>query len=235
MIDYIWTAARLGLSTTFFSIYCTLRGLRDSDKYLKNALVWSKQMMRILHLDLEIIGKENQIKGENYVYVANHSSLLDIPVLLYALNDNVRIIYKKELEKIPIFGLGMKYSPFIAVSREGGPGAMKSLNEAIEAMKEDKGILIYPEGTRSKDGTIGEFKRGAFVMAEKAGKKIIPVTIIGTNTIMPKGKFSITKGVKVKVIISPAMPLPEERHKRAMLAYINEIRDIIVANHEKYA
>jgi len=156
--------------------------------------------------------------------------LLDIPVLIYGLDDNVRIIYKKELENIPIFGWGMKQSPFIPVSRGDGGESMKSLNEAISAMKESKSILIYPEGTRSVDGTLGEFKRGAFVLAEKAGKKIVPVTVIGTNKILPKGTTKILKGAKVRIIISEPMELPAERHKRAMMVYIDTIRSIILDN-----
>ena len=192
-------------------------------------------MVSIMDIDLEVIGKENLVKDENYVYVANHSSLLDIPVLIYGLDDNVRIIYKKELEKLPIFGWGMKQSPFIAVSRGDGAGSMKSLNEAITAMKGNKSILIYPEGTRSLDGKLGEFKRGAFVLAEKAGKKIVPVTVVGTNKVLAKGTTKAAKGIKVRIIISPPMDLPEERHKRAMMAYIDSIRSIILDNLSKYS
>lgn len=236
MISYLWTMCRAGLSTLFYSIYTVYRGRGgNSDAYHHYAVEWGKQMVNIMDMDLEVIGKEHLSPDENYVYVANHSSLLDIPVLIYGLDDNVRIIYKKELENIPIFGWGMKQSPFIPVSRGDGGESMKSLNEAISAMKESKSILIYPEGTRSVDGTLGEFKRGAFVLAEKAGKKIVPVTVIGTNKILPKGTTKILKGAKVRIIISEPMELPAERHKRAMMAYIDTIRTIILENLTKHS
>lgn len=236
MISYLWTVIRAGLSTLFYSIYTVFKGRGgNSDAYHLYAVEWGKQMVRIMDIDLEVTGKEYLTKGENYVYVANHSSLLDIPVLIFGLDDNVRIIYKKELEKIPIFGWGMKQSPFIPVSRGDGAGSMKSLNEAIATMKENKSILIYPEGTRSLDGKLGEFKRGAFVLAEKAGKKIVPVTVVGTNKVLAKGATKAEKGVKVRIIISQPMDLPEERHKRAMMSYIDNIRSIILDNLSKYS
>lgn len=231
MLTYIYTVIKLAILTVFYSLYSTYKGRGgDSDAYHRSAYVWAKKLIKYLDIRLNITGLENLNKEENYVYIANHTSLIDIPVLVYALNDNIRIVYKKELEKVPIFGYGLKYSPFIAVTREGGAEAMKTLNEGIAAMKENKSILIFPEGTRSQDGKLGEFKRGAFLMAEKAEKKIVPVAVRGTNLILAKGKSRFKKGVNVNVIISPPEELPADRHKKAILEFIAKVREIILKN-----
>lgn len=231
MLNYLYTLVKTSLLTVFYSLYTVWKGRGgNSDNYHKYALEWGKKLIKSLKINLSITGKEFLNNDENYVYISNHSSLIDIPVLIAALDDNIRIIYKKELEKIPLFGYGMKHSPFIAVSRDGGADALKTLNAAIEAMKENKSILIFPEGTRSKDGNLGEFKRGAFVLAERAGKKIVPVTVIGTDEILPKGESKFKKGVNVKVILSPPIELPEVKNKKTMLALIQSIHDIINDN-----
>ncbi len=231
MIGYIYTVLRVGLLTVFYSLYSTFKGRRgDSDAYHRSAFIWARKIITSLRIKVNLTGAELLNKDDNYVYIANHSSLIDIPVLVHTLNDNIRIIYKKELEKIPFFGYGLKYSPFIAVSRDGGKEAMKTLQEGIAAMKENKSILIFPEGTRSKDGTLGEFKRGAFLMAEKAGKKIVPVTVKNTNKILPKGESKFKKGVEVSVIISPPMELPEVANKKTMLEFIEQVKGIINTN-----
>ncbi len=231
MFSYIYTLSKLGIITTFYSLYSSFKGRNgNSDLYLQTAYKWAEKVIKILKIKITVNGKELLNKNSNYVYISNHLSLIDIPVLTFGLNDNFRIIYKKELEKIPLFGLGMKYSPFIPVSREGGAEAKKTLSSAIEAMKENKSILVFAEGTRSKDGTLGEFKRGAFLLAEKAEKQVVPVTIKGTNLVLPKGKFNYKKGVNVEIIISAPMDLPEIKNKKTMADFIQEVRDKIYQN-----
>lgn len=231
MLNFIYTLGKLGTITTFYSLYSSYKGRNgNSDLYLKSAYKWAEKVIKLLKINLKISGKELLNADSNYVYISNHLSLIDIPVLTYGLNDNIRIIYKKELEKIPLFGLGMKYSPFIPVSRDGGADAKKTLASAIDAIKENKSILVFAEGTRSKDGSLGEFKRGAFLLAEKSGKQIVPVTIKGTNLVLPKGKYNYKKGVTVEIIISAPMDLPEVKNKKTMADFIQEVRDTIYQN-----
>jgi 1-acyl-sn-glycerol-3-phosphate acyltransferase len=109
-------------------------------------------------------------------------------------------MYKKELEKIPFMGWALKSSPFISVNRSDPRNAMAGLEEALKSVQEDVSVVIFPEGTRSKDGSLGAFKRGAFVLASRSGKTIIPITIVGTNKILPSNSFDFTRG-QVKLII----------------------------------
>ena len=137
--------------------------------------------------------------------------------------------YKKELEKIPIFGTGLRRSPFIPVSRGSGKSAASTLGAAIAEMKKNRSILIFPEGTRSVDGNVAEFHRGAFLMAAKADKMLVPVSISGTINILPKKAISLKPGCTVKVHFSAPLDVPNGS-RAEMLAFMESLRETI-ANH----
>lgn len=170
---------------------------------------WSKRVLCISGVSLDICGREYLDRNESYIYITNHSSLYDIPIVFTALDDNVRIMYKKELEKVPIFGYGLKLSPFISVIRTEPREAMKSIENALEAIRENVSVILFPEGTRSKDGKLAKFKRGAFMLASRSGKRIVPVAIIGSNKIKETGKWRFgNRNVKV-TILEPVEALTE--------------------------
>ena len=106
MLRFYWKKIIAAVITLYYSVYCVLQYRKSgSDAYHKNAVIWSENLLSSLDIKLEIEGESNIVPGANYVFIANHSSLLDIPVALYAVKHNsLRIIYKKELEQIPIFG-----------------------------------------------------------------------------------------------------------------------------------
>ena len=159
----------------------------------RHARDWSSLLLKITGVNL-VINDNSGREDKSYIYIANHSSLFDIPVLLSSLKDNSRIIYKEELEKIPLFGWCLKMSPFISVKRDDPKNALQGFREAVKSISEGDSVIIFPEGTRSIDGKLGEFKKGAFLMAEKSRKEIVPVVIHGTSAIMPKGKLKFCKG-----------------------------------------
>ena len=161
---------------------------------------WARRILFFAGVRVETIGRENIERQKSYIFVANHSSYFDIPAAFVAIPNRMRIMYKKELEKIPVFGWYLKYSDFVAIEREEVASARQSLNEALKLIQQDYSVLIFPEGTRSADGTLGEFKRGALYLAIKSGKEIVPVTIIGAREILPRGSFFFRTG-KIKVVI----------------------------------
>ncbi len=169
-------------------------------KFHKSAKKWAHRILSIVGVNLEVIGSERISHNDSYIFLANHSSLLDIPVLQYGLDNDFRIIYKKELEKIPVFGYGLKKSPYIAVVREDPREAMSSIENAIKTIQKGASVLIFPEGTRSSDGKLQEFKRGAFLLAARSNKPIVPVAIVGTSKLLPSKKFDIRRG-DVRLII----------------------------------
>ena len=177
--------------------------------YYENARKWSAELMDIAGIKLEVFGRSNIDKNETYIFVSNHSDLFDIPILHCAIENDFRIIYKKELEKVPIFGKGLERSPYIGVVRENPQKAMKSVENAIKSAGEGRSVLVFPEGTRTKTGAVGQFKRGGFMIAARAGKPVVPVAVKGTYGISTSSKFAI-KGADVKVMIGE--PIYQSSH-----------------------
>jgi 1-acyl-sn-glycerol-3-phosphate acyltransferase len=137
----------------------------------------------------------------------NHLSFLDGPLLATAIPRPVRIILKKSLFRIPILGIGMRHVGFIPVDRKGAKGGQKSIRKAAELMRE-KGysFLVFPEGTRSRDGRLQAFRRGGFFLALEGGAPILPITIQGTFELMPRKQWYARKG-NVQIVFHDPIPL----------------------------
>jgi 1-acyl-sn-glycerol-3-phosphate acyltransferase len=143
---------------------------------------------------VEVEGGGGIRKGEPYIFAANHQSQFDIPVLAGFLQEDFCWMAKKELFQIPVFGRSMRATGFIPVDRSHGRQAMQSLLEAAKRIAAGTSVILFPEGTRSRDGRLQEFKSGAMVLAIKAGVPLVPVAIIGTHKILPKGKLLVQPG-----------------------------------------
>lgn len=167
--------------------------LEGSDKFYEATKVWAIGLLKKANISV-IIKPTNYDKSKSYIIVANHSSYLDIPILLSSLEIPFVIMYKRELEKIPIFGKGLKLSHFISVDRSNPRDAIKSLATAVELLKGNISVLIFPEGTRSTDGNLGEFKKGATRIAYKSKCSILPIRISNSNELMKKNSLLIKKG-----------------------------------------
>lgn len=236
MISEIITATKLFILvivTILLAILALIAALLEPKGRIYNvvAKVWSNTILWISGVKVELIGKEHLRVDESYVYVSNHVSNFDIPVVLKAIPGQLRLVFKKELAKIPIFGWQLKLGPYILIDRQNPGRAMQSLNQAIEKIKQGVSVLLFAEGTRSKDGSIQSFKRGAFTLATRSGKKIVPVTIKGTYEILPKKKFNLRSG-KVKLIINKPIEHDGNTDKISEVSLMNEVRDIIVKNYE---
>ncbi|MGB4299742.1 MAG: lysophospholipid acyltransferase family protein [Candidatus Saccharicenans sp.] len=157
----------------------------------------------ILGLKVEVEGLENVDPRRSYVFMANHVSFLDGPLLFYIIPQRVRVILKKSIFRIPVAGPAMRFIDFVPVDKKSMSSGKRSIDEAVQAMKE-KGysFLIFPEGTRSNDGKLHQFKRGGFFLAIAAQVPIIPITIKGTFELMPRGRIFARRG-KIKVIFHP--------------------------------
>lgn len=189
------------------------------------ARCWAKKLLRIARIQIKIEGIENINPNETYIFVANHSSLFDIPVLQASIPNDFRIIYKKELEKVPIFGYGLKKSPYIGIVREDPRQSMQSVEQAILTIQNGASVLVFPEGTRTKDGNLGEPHRGAFRLATRSEKPIVPIAIKGTYEILSNGISGIKpRTVRLK-IGQPIHKMPQNRVEEVALQ--NETWDII--------
>lgn len=199
------------------------------NKFYIYAKKWGKKVLKIVGVRLDIKGLENINHHQSYIFVANHSNLFDIPILQATIPNDFRIIYKKELERIPFFGLVLKKSPYISTRRDASKTTMGSIEQALYQVRKGASVLVFPEGTRSKDGHLGTFKRGAFMLAYRSGKPIVPITIIGSNLIFPSGKFEFNP-VKVRVIIDKPIEIPEVETKSEEIKVMNSIHSIINEN-----
>lgn len=185
--------------------------------------VWTNIVLFIYGVKVNVYGAENVNPSKGNIYISNHSSYLDIFIHLAKMPDNVRMIYKKEINKIPILGWAMLAAGFVPLDRGNIRSAMKSLDKTAEKIKKGLSVVIYPEGTRTKDGTVGEFKRGMFFLADKAETDIIPVSLTNTFGLMPTGSASVKPGVVNMVIGKPV----KYRKDKELL---NEIRTIVIEN-----
>ncbi len=164
-----------------------------------DALYWAgvKGVMffvRAVGVRVEVCGLE-QIPAGACLFAANHTSSADAPAVVGAIPRRIAILLKKSLFAYPIVGQAFTLARFIPVERSNHESAIASLEKATEAMKEGQSFLIYPEGTRSPDGRLQEFKRGAVVMAIKAGVPIVPMVCAGAHKVMGKRSFVIRPGV----------------------------------------
>ncbi|MBI5215606.1 MAG: 1-acyl-sn-glycerol-3-phosphate acyltransferase [Ignavibacteriae bacterium] len=183
---------------------------------------------------VNVLGLEAIDVSRNYIYVANHASYYDIPSVMTGIPDRfIRIMYKKELQKIPVFGWAMKWTRFyIPINRGRGMEAQQSLEKAIERIKNGESVLLFAEGTRTTDGKLQQFKRGAFNIAVKAGIPVVPVTINGSYGIMPKSSFRIRSGEITLTVSKPILP-PAEDGKASELQLMEEVYQSIQQNYIK--
>jgi 1-acyl-sn-glycerol-3-phosphate acyltransferase len=158
--------------------------------------------VRAVGVRVEVSGKE-RIPSGSCLFVANHTSSADAPAVVGAIPRRIAILLKKSLFNYPIVGQAFALAHFIPVERADHESAIASLEKATEAMKEGQSFLIYPEGTRSPDGRLQEFKRGAVVMAIKAGVPIVPMACAGAQKVMEKRSLVIRPGVITVEFLEP--------------------------------
>jgi 1-acyl-sn-glycerol-3-phosphate acyltransferase len=184
------------LTTAFFAILAIIVSFftRTGNPVHIVARIWSQSILMVSRVHVSVKGLSNIEPDKSYVYMANHQSNFDIPVLLGYLPVQFRWLAKAELFKIPVFGRAMLGAGYVKIDRFNRKSAFESINEAARRMKDGVSVMIFPEGTRSKDGSIRQFKKGGFVMAIKSGVPIIPVVIRGTWPIMAKSSLRINRG-----------------------------------------
>ena len=157
----------------------------------KVAQAWARSILAVSGVRVRVAGRERLDPAAAYICMSNHQSNFDIPVLLGHLPVPFRWLAKAELFKIPIFGRAMRAAGYIPINRTDRPAAIASLRRAAAAVRGGVSVVIFPEGTRSPDGTLKPFKKGGFVMAIEAGVPIVPVVLRGTFDIMPKSRLLI--------------------------------------------
>jgi 1-acyl-sn-glycerol-3-phosphate acyltransferase len=162
---------------------------------------WSKSLLSNAEVSLQSSGVEQIPRNEAFVVMSNHQSLYDIPALYQTLPLRLRMVAKAELFRIPIWARAMREAGFIELDRSARDRAIASLDRGKTALAQGTSIWIAPEGTRSRDGTLGPFKLGGFHLAAGAAARILPVTVTGTNQILPAKGARVASGAKVTVAV----------------------------------
>ncbi len=190
--------------------------------------LWANWLLQTNGVSLSVQGLENLEKSHSYILISNHASLLDIPGIISAFPFPVRFIAKKSLAWIPILGWSLPLSGHILIDRESAPSALKSLQKAASLLQSGTSIVVFPEGTRSPDGQVKEFKGGAFLLALKSRAPIVPVSISGTYPMLPRTGWCFWPGtIQIHVgkpIPTQGVPLPEAR------PFMKRVRDTIIQN-----
>lgn len=185
-----------------------------------------KTGVRAAGIRVEVSGLENIPAGRSCIFMCNHVSNLDPPVVLPMIPGRCSVLLKKELMSIPILGMAMKLGKFVPVERGGKrESAQASVKAAAEALGSGLHIMVFPEGTRSKDGRLSAFKKGPFFLAQQTLAPIVPIALSGTQTMMRKGSLAITPGaarVRMLPAIEPASFATREETLRAVRQAIAE-------------
>lgn len=171
---------------------------------------------------LKVFGLEHLHKDESYVFVANHQSYLDIPVLFRAVPHGLHFVAKKEIRLVPFIGWYMMATGMIFIDRSNRIKAVASLDRAGKLIKNGKDVLLFPEGTRSKTGVLGEFKKGPFMLASKADIRVVPIHISGTEKILPAGSFLLQPNT-----VSVQIGQPIGQGEKSLQEFIMETRNAV--------
>lgn len=167
------------------------------------AVIWAKLCCAVVPLKVNIRGTKNYTRKTAYVIVSNHQSMADIPVLHGNLGLDIKWIMKKELGEIPIFGAACRHLGCITVDRGNHQAALQSIEDAKKKLSGKACVLFFAEGTRSKDGKVMPFKKGAFRFAHETHIPILPLTIRNSYSILPSGSLDLTPGTVEVVVHRP--------------------------------
>jgi 1-acyl-sn-glycerol-3-phosphate acyltransferase len=206
------------ISTILGSITSLVLGLidRTGGLVLKLCRVWSAVVLGVpgVKVALKVRGKIDPHKP--YVFMANHASMVDIWAMFLRMPVPVRFIAKKQLGRIPVFGWAMRAGRFVFIDRQNAVSARRSIQEAAQRIKDGQSVAIFPEGTRTRDGKLGAFKKGGFHLAIDSGVEIVPLAIRGSRAVMPPGTPLIRAGrveIEIDEPISTAGLGPSDRQQ----------------------
>jgi len=229
-----YSAVIVGISTflgAVMAIICTFIPPLKVKGVNYCAWAWGRFILTASGIKLQVIGAENRDPKKTYIIIANHKSFLDIYALLAGSGLPCRMVAKKELTKIPIFGLMLKRTHTIIIDRKNRKQAVQAMQTIGKALKEyGISVVIFPEGTRIRGrARLGEFKKGSFFLAAQLRMPVLPVTIIGSDDLQPKGAIAIRPGT-ITLKIDPPITVPPDPKAEDVRELARQCQQIIAAN-----
>lgn len=191
-------AALLGFPWTFLT--------RDVSFLYRMAMWGAWTGVRLAGVKIEPVGLEKIDASRTYIFMSNHTSNIDPPILLPLIPRRTSVMAKKELFSYPILGETMKIGSLVPVDRGNRDAGIAAVRAAASVIRQGINMTIYVEGKRSFDGKLLPFKKGPFYLAMECGVPVVPVTIVGTHEIMPKARFGISTGTAKVVFHEPIEP-----------------------------
>jgi 1-acyl-sn-glycerol-3-phosphate acyltransferase len=166
------------------------------------ARVWSWLILATTGVEVTVTGLERVVLGKTYVFVANHQSIYDIPCLFWSIPFQLRIIAKESLGRFPVLGPHLKRTGHMLVDRSK-PDRAGIFGWASRLTSNGLSLIVFPEGTRSRDGHMGKFKGGSIMLAMQAGLPIVPISVIGSRHVMKKGELTTRPGRVTMIVHAP--------------------------------
>jgi 1-acyl-sn-glycerol-3-phosphate acyltransferase len=177
------------------------------------AVLWSRLACGIVPVKVKLTGTKNYTPGRSYVVVANHQSMVDIPVIHGFIGLHIKWVMKQELRKIPVLGIACHYLGCIFVDRSHHQAAIASIRKARKRISSKASVLFFAEGTRSRNGQVQPFKKGAFVFARETGLPVLPVTIRHSREVLPPDSLDLVPGLVEIIVHRPVYVLSGDVHQ----------------------
>jgi 1-acyl-sn-glycerol-3-phosphate acyltransferase len=226
MLRFIGLNTLIIFHTIIFCLWAVILALvGSSSRFIHFAMArpWARAILWFSRVKVTAEGCEQVDDRIPRIYISNHQSYFDILGLLAYLPLDFKFLVKQELMRIPLFGFAMKCAGYIGIERNDPRKAVKSMQRAAERIRNGASVLIFAEGTRSEDGHLQDFKRGAFKLALKSKCDIVPVVIKGSLHIMPKGSFTIKPG-QFSLFVGTPIPV-QDYSRREINALIARVRE----------
>jgi 1-acyl-sn-glycerol-3-phosphate acyltransferase len=224
----LWLIPTIAVYTIVLGIASITSSFFDRRGYVGHACAraWSWLILATTGVDVTVHGLERLVRGKTYVFVANHQSIYDIPCLFWNIPFQLRIIAKESLGRFPMLGPHLKRTGHMLVDRSK-PDRSGIFGWASRLTANGLSLIIFPEGTRSRDGMLGKFKGGSIMLAMQAGLPLVPISVIGSRHVMKKGELTTRPGHVTLIVHDPieltAAAEPSVHDVRALADRVREI------------
>ncbi|MDD5681347.1 MAG: lysophospholipid acyltransferase family protein [Candidatus Omnitrophica bacterium] len=217
------------IATVSYMLALFIKDERKGDLYRRGVKMWGSFLADAALVKVKVSGLENIPSNTAVIFTPNHQSYLDIFILLKILPDPFRFVTMRKLFKIPIAGHYIKQAGFISLDRKDRKRSTKAIRMIVDLLEKNETFVIFPEGKLTRDGSVGEFSRGASIIIQSSKKPVVPISIDGTFDALPKGAWKLRPR---EVMVNIGKPVYFDRYaildKKTSLNLGNELRKMVI-------